>query len=117
MHSFIDKDYIAKKIRLERKKANLTQLELAEKVGISAKQLSRIEIGEFMPSLITFLKIINVLKIDIENFGVIVKNKENILLKNLLEIIYSSDDNQLQMYLDVINAIIKNNKNKNLPRF
>ena len=112
-----DKDYIAKKIKLERKKAKLTQLELAEKAGISAKQLSRIETGEFMPSLTTYLKIIDVLKINVNDFGIIVNNKENSLLKKMLTIIYSSDENQLQLYLDIINAIIKNSKPKNLSKF
>ncbi len=35
----------------------------------------------------------------------------------MLTIIYSSDENQLQLYLDIINAIIKNSKPKNLSKF
>ena len=54
---FEDKNFIAKKIRIARKNKGLTQAELAEKIGISAKQLSRIEMASYTPSLFTFLKI------------------------------------------------------------
>ena len=55
---FYEKEFIAKKIRLARKNAKLTQEELAEKIDISAKQLSRIEMATYIPSVPTFLKII-----------------------------------------------------------
>lgn len=55
---FEDKHFIAKKIRVARKNAKFTQEELAEKINISSKQLSRIEMVAYIPSLPTFLKII-----------------------------------------------------------
>ena len=66
---FNDKEFIAKKIRLARKNAKLTQEELSEKIGISAKQLSRIEMATYIPSLPTFFKVVNALKIDLREFG------------------------------------------------
>jgi len=45
-----------------RKKLNLTQEELAEKLDISWRQLQRIETGKNDPSLITLKKLIKVLK-------------------------------------------------------
>jgi len=47
-----------------RKKLNLTQEELAEKLDISWRQLQRIETGKNDPSLITLKKLIKVLKIN-----------------------------------------------------
>ena len=48
----------------------MTQEELAEKIGISAKQLSRIEMATYIPSLPTFLKIVNELNLDLKEFGI-----------------------------------------------
>ena len=110
MQEYKNKDYIAKKIKLARKQSNLTQQELAEKIGISSKQLSRIEIGAFMPSLITFLKIIDVLKIDIRDFGITINPTKNKLQNKLLKILYSSNDKELELYFDIISVLIKNSK-------
>ncbi len=110
MQEYENKNYIAKKIKLARKQSNLTQQELAEKIGISSKQLSRIEIGAFLPSLITFLKIIDVLKIDIRDFGITINPTKNKLQNKLLKILYSSSDKELELYFDIISVLIKNSK-------
>ena len=65
---FDDKKYIAKKIKEYRKKKGLAQAELAEKIDLGTKQISRIEIAEFYPSLNTFFKIVEALDMDWKNF-------------------------------------------------
>lgn len=50
-----------------RKKAGLTQEQVAEKTNISWRQLQRIEKGVSIPSLETFAKLIIVLKISNED--------------------------------------------------
>lgn len=50
-------------IRENRKKNNLTQEELAEKVGISWRQLQRLEIDEQSTTIKTLKKIIKALSI------------------------------------------------------
>ena len=57
----IDKKLIAKVIQEARRNAKMTQYELAEKIGISEKHLSKIETGKNYPALDTFLKILSVL--------------------------------------------------------
>jgi len=108
MQTIDDKDFIARKIKLARKNANLTQAELAEKIGISAKQLSRIEMASFTPSLITFLKILDSLKLNIEDFGILSSKTDSEVRNNLLKIIYSANEKELLLYSDVIDAMIKN---------
>ena len=49
-------------IKAKRKEMGYTQSELADKVGISAQHCSRIERGEYIPSLQTFLVIVDVIK-------------------------------------------------------
>lgn len=105
---FEDKNFIAKKIKLARKNAGLTQAELAEKIGMSAKQLSRIEIGSFVPSLFTFLKIIQELNIDISEFGILINKTSNETRDNLIKVINSANDKELKLYSEMIDVLIKN---------
>lgn len=107
---FEDKDFIAKKIRFYRRKNKLTQAELAEKIGVSAKQLSRIEMATYAPSLITFLKILDVLGIDICEFGVNNKTNENILRDKIIKLIYGATDAELKVCYEVLNSLLSNIK-------
>ena len=107
---FNDREYIAKKIKMARKKARLTQEELAEKVGITAKQISRIEIGTYSPSLATFLKIVNILSIDITEFGINtdLNNNNNETRDKLIKLIYNATDSEIEFYYSIFNTITQN---------
>ena len=59
----MNSDEISKKLKKGRKQSGLTQLEVAEKVGISANYYARIERGQISPSLQTLKDIMNILKI------------------------------------------------------
>ena len=106
--AFDDKDFIAKKIKLARKQAKLTQEELAEKIGISAKQLSRIEVGTYIPSLPTFLKIIQELNIDLKEFGISYRNKTSSVRDEFLKFIYKTSDKELEFYLNCLKTMDNN---------
>ena len=99
---------LSKKIKVARKKANLTQAELAEKIGISAKQLSRIEMASFIPSLITFLKITKVLGLSLDDFDIVTEKSNNPIRDNLIKIINSATDDNLNLYNEIIQILIKN---------
>ena len=105
---FEDKNFIAKKIRIARKNKGLTQAELAEKIGISAKQLSRIEMASYTPSLFTFLKIIDTLRIDMSEFGIKSPTPENSIKRELLELIYNTTDAEAVFCYNVLNTVINN---------
>lgn len=53
-------------IKVERAKQNMTQAELALKVGVSRKTINTIETGRFVPSTITALRIASVFNIPVE---------------------------------------------------
>ena len=55
----MDYKTIGSKIKECRKACNLSQTDLADKVGISPRYLSDIERGEKMPKLATFINILN----------------------------------------------------------
>jgi len=59
----MNSDEISKKLKKGRNQSGLTQLEVAEKVGISANYYARIERGQISPSLETLKDIMNILKI------------------------------------------------------
>ena len=49
-------------LKVERAKQNITQAELAEKVGVSRQTINSIEIGKYVPSTLLSLKIASVFK-------------------------------------------------------
>lgn len=105
-----DKNYIASKIKFFRKNAKMTQEQLAELVQISPKQISKIETGTYTPSLPTFIKIINVLNINPEEFGINIKIDNNPKRQAFIELLYSMNDKELDFYFATINSTRKNLK-------
>lgn len=103
----VDKKFIADKIKEFRKKAGLTQTELAQKIGIGEKQISKIENYTNLPSLTTFFKIIDYLKIDISEFKI---NTIPLVNKNRLELekfIYSSTEDELEFLVGIVESFKK----------
>ena len=95
---FNDKKYIANKIKEYRLKSKLTQGELAERVDMSTKQISRIEVGDFYPSLRTFFKIVEVLNIDLNDFAVKIPLEKSNIRKKLILMLYESSEDELKFY-------------------
>ena len=101
----LDKKFIAKIIQEARRKAGLRQSELAEKIGISEKHLSKIETGKNYPALDTFLKILEVLNLTLSDFGLQYICEDHSTKKILQDIIDTSSQKQLGVYVDLIKAI------------
>lgn len=58
----MDTKKLGKKIRLARIEADLTQIQLAEKIKAKQKSISRYETGTSLPSIETLVKIAKTLK-------------------------------------------------------
>ena len=104
-------DTIGKNIRKYRIANKLRQEDLAEKAGLSANYIGMVERGEKIPSLETFITILNALEVsadvvlaDVVNTGYMVKN--SILNEKLSKL--SSDDRE-KIY-EVIDVLIKHSK-------
>lgn len=54
-------------IKVERAKKDLTQADLAERVGVSRQTINSIEKGRFIPSTLLALKIAHVFKEPVDN--------------------------------------------------
>ena len=105
----ISKKFIGAKIKKQRKLLGFTQFQLAEKVGLHEKQISRIESGLNYPTFENFVKIINSLELKMSDFEE--HNISNSQLREELSfLINSSDEKELKIYKDVL-TVLKNNLN------
>ncbi len=104
---YCEKEYIAEIIRKARKQKGLKQAQLAEKVGISEKHLSKIETGKNYPALDNFFKIIEVLDLSFKNFGLEATEELPVQKLKLQRIINTSSDEQINAYLDIIECMQK----------
>lgn len=104
---YYDKEYIANIIQKTRKQRGLKQSQLAEKVGISEKHLSKIETGRNYPALDNFLKMIEVLGLSFNDFGFDTVNEVSINRQKLQKIINTATDEQISVYLDVLTSLQK----------
>lgn len=111
----MDQVKIGKFIANCRKKENLTQMQLAEKLGITDRAVSKWETGKAMPDSSIMLELCNVLKISVNDLlsGEVVTmdnyNKE--LEKNLLEMIQQKQQADkrllsLEIFLGVAVSVI-----------
>ena len=103
----IDKKLIAKVIQDARRNAKLTQAELAEKIGISEKHLSKIETGKNYPALDTFIKILNILNLTLGDFGFYNISDSYPNKAFLQNIINTSSKKQIDAYADIMSIMIK----------
>lgn len=121
MMKFDNKSYIAEKIKYHRKKMNFTQAELAEMVDLSVQHISRIESGCYIPSLKSFFILVEVLKIDLREFGFGVEKTSNQVKDLLINKITNASESELVLYKNLIDAasnsiseIKKSNKSESL---
>ena len=59
-------DELDNRIRMFRAEQRLSQAELAERIGVSRKTISTIEVGRFVPSTIIALKIARYFGVSVE---------------------------------------------------
>ena len=82
---------------------------LAEKVGISPKYVSRIEIGQQFPAINTLIKLADALNVEIKDFFELkhVVDNTKALKNNLKEIIKEANSDNLKLLVKVSRAIVK----------
>ncbi len=101
-----DKKVIGEIIKRERKTKKLTQANLAELVGLNEKQISRIEAGQNFPTYLTFVKLVEVLDLDLKEFES-AGTKLNLIQQELISIIKSSSEYELRLFLEIIKPLRK----------
>lgn len=104
---YCEKEYIAKIIQQARKQKGLKQSQLAEKVGISEKHLSKIETGKNYPALDNFFKIIEVLNLSFSDFEINTTSEISAQRQKLKKIVNTSSEKQIDAYLNIIECVGK----------
>lgn len=93
-----DKKFIGEIIKNARKKLKLTQAELAEKIDMSEKNLGNIEKGKQFPQINNFFRLLEVLNLSLDDFGVNSNNEFDEKRENLIQKIYLLGDAEIEIY-------------------
>lgn len=103
-----NKKFLGSRIREIRKNRSLTQEQLAERVGIEQRHISRIEGGYDPPSFGTLEKIAYHLNVSIKDlFSFEHLNSREILTQNLHKIVKETSTENLVLFYKLIEAINK----------
>lgn len=100
-----DKKFIGQIIKKARKKAGLTQNQLAEAIGMSEKNLGNIENGKQFPQVNNFLHLIEFLDIPLENFGVIKNSHADKDKNELIKLALTSNTKHVNTYKKIFELI------------
>ena len=106
----LDKEIIGKKIRQIRLGKGFSQEELSEKIDISPRHMCTIENGNSFPSIETFVKIAEILDIDINDFFNLTSVKNDKLKTEIYDLLQTSTAKELRLIKDIIEAIQLNRK-------
>lgn len=101
--------YLGERIRERRKELGITIEQLAEKTDIGYNHLSNIERGKKIPSLETFIKIVN--ELDTTSDIILkdsVKYAKPHLQNDIVKGLENLDTKELKIVTDVLSALIKN---------
>ena len=101
----INKSSIGKIIKAIRMSRELTQEELAEKIDISKNYLSKVERGLSVLNAEAFLKMADVLKFSLEDFGINTNSKLDASKNELINKILSSSDKEIKAYSELLNTL------------
>ena|SRR5579863_2169246 len=100
---------LGRRIKSLRQGTELTQEELAEKMGISSKYLSSIERGLENPTLDTLINMSTALDVEVGDIFEVAHETENVkeLRQELARIGKEADENHLRLGIKILRAITK----------
>lgn len=102
------KQLLGARIKELRKKAKISQEELAEKIGINYKNLSRIEAGRGYPTLETLETIAKVLNLEIRDFFEFQHlDSADSVAEAINTIVKTASEKDMHLFLKVLRALVK----------
>lgn len=104
----LDKHLLGKQIRQIRIERGLSQEKLSELIFISPRQMCLIENGNSYPSLDTFIRIAEVLEIDVNGFFGINSKDTDEFRNSVVDIVKALDRRKLQLAKDLLTAVENN---------
>ena len=109
----INKKFIGSKIKSARCNMDITQEKLAEAVGLSTNYLSKVERGLNSPSAEVLLKIIEVLGLSLEDFGIFRDENIEYSKRKILHKIVECDNSTIKAVEPIIDVVIESFQNLN----
>ena len=101
---------IGNKIKEIRKKRGLTQAELAEKINVDPKYISRLETGNSTPSIPTIAKISETLDVEMFNFFIVeTDKKKNQLIELISSKLPKANIKELNAIFEILNIMVEKN--------
>ncbi len=101
----MDKLLLGKQIKQLRIERGLSQEQLSEMVFISPRQMCLIENGNSYPSLDTFIRIAQILEIDVNKFFKINANESDTYRDSVIDIVKMLDRRKLPLVKDLLIAV------------
>ncbi len=101
----MDKHILGKQIKQLRLERGLSQEQLSEMIYISPRQMCLIENGNSYPSLDTFIRIAEVLGIDVNKFFRINARENDEFRNSVIDIIKALDRRKLPLVKDLLLAV------------
>ncbi len=98
---------IGENIKKNRVIRGITQHELAEMIGLTEKQISKIETGVHYPKFENFVKILEALNLTMKDFELGSENTQSQTLKSVLKIVYTSSEEELKCFLSFFKNVEK----------
>lgn len=98
-------------IKRQRKAKNMTQQQLAQKVGLSTRHIGKLEDGTYLPKFVTYLKLAQVLQFDaseIEKLAQISTNKSETKLLLLLQ---TMRPEEIDLSIEMMELLVKRRSN------
>ena len=107
----MDQDKIGKFISEKRKEQNLTQMQLAEKLGITDRAVSKWETGRSLPDAAIMLELCGLLKVTVNDLlcgeVVSVENYNENMEKNLIEMVRQKEEADRRLLrLEVVITVV-----------
>lgn len=97
---------IGKKIKTLRKQKGLTQAELAEKINVDSKYISRLETGISVASIATMIKISKALDIQLSDIFVVESEQEKNKIIELINLkLPKINIKELNAILDIVSGL------------
>ena len=93
-------------LRDQRKRKKYTQEHVAEAVGLSDKHYSRIEAGRYVPNLMNFLNILEVLDLNLEDFTAN-KLAQRKAERDIMHLLEDAKDEDLEICLNIIKLVLR----------
>ena len=100
---------VGNNIKTIRKSKGLTQAQLAEKINVDSKYISRLETGSSTASLSTILKLANVLDVETKTLFTFENKKKNIILKRINKELLKINSKELDALYLIIKALADKN--------